>query len=129
MSEAEPDWYGAEPQTPPRTWDFVLTLALTVLMLVLGVVLFFATLSGGIFNAACSNPAAGCNTDLVGIGHQISLWAPGVVALVAVVWSVVRVLRRKIGFWVALIGVPLMFGAFLLGRFIIDLGIPDSVVQ
>jgi len=129
MTEAEPDWYGAEPKTPPRTWDFLITLALTVLMLVLVVVLFLAALSGGIVNAPCSNVAEGCNVALVGAGHQIGIWAPGAIALVTIVWSFVRVLRRKIGFWIALVGLGLMFGVFFLSRLIIDLGIPDAAVQ
>lgn len=127
MTGAEPDWYGAEPQTPPRTWDFLLALLLTIIMAALTVVLFFATLSGGIFNAGCSNPAANCNLDLITIGHQICLWGPGVAAIVTIVWSFVRVLRRKVGFWVALIGLGLMFGLFFLGRLLIDLGVPELV--
>ena len=125
----EPDWYGAEPKSPPRTWDFLLTLALTILMLVLVVVLFFAALSGGLANAGCSNSAADCNTDLVAIGHQLSLWAPGVTAVIAIVWSFVRVLRRKVGFWIALLGLALMLGLFFVGRFLVDFGIPERVTQ
>jgi uncharacterized BrkB/YihY/UPF0761 family membrane protein len=127
MTDTEPDWYGAEPQTPPRTWDFLLTVMLIVFMLVLVVVLFFTALSGGIFNAGCSNSAADCNLDLVSIGHQICIWAPAVVAIVAIVASIVRVLRRRIGFWVALLGLALMLGVFFLGRLLIDIGIPDAV--
>lgn len=129
MTEAEPDWYGAEPKAPPRTWDFLLVVTLTILMLILVVVLFFVSLSGGIFNAGCSNASAGCNVDLVTIGHQLCLWAPVVIAVTSIAWSIVRVLRRKVGFWVALLGLALMFGLFFFGQFLIDLGVPDTVVQ
>ena len=129
MTEAEPDWYGAEPQTPPRTWDFLLTVALTLLMIVLTIVLFVSSLSGGLFNAGCSNAAAECNVDLISIGHQICIWGPAIVAVIAVVWSFVRVLRRRIGFWVALLGLALMLGVFFVGQLLIDLGVPDTVTQ
>ena len=131
MTEAdmtgEPDWYGAEPQTPPRTWDFLLTVLLAVFMLILIPVLFFTALSGGLFNAVCSGSGAACNPDFISVGQLISIWAPAPIALVAIVWSIVRVLRRRIAFHVALIGLALMFAAFLLGQFIIELGIPDAL--
>jgi len=127
MTDAEPDWYGAEPQQPPRTWDFLLTGLVIVLMLIMAVVLALSALSGGIFNAGCSNAAADCNLDLVSIGHQISLWAPSVVALVAIIWSIARVARRRIGVTVALIGLAAMLGVFFLGRLLIDLGIPETI--
>jgi len=131
MTEAnisgEPDWYGAEPKAPPRTWDFLLVVLLSLFMLILIPVLFFTALSGGIFNAACSNAVAACNPDFVSTGQLISIWAPAPIAIVAIIWSIVRVLRRRIAFHIALIGLILMFGAFLLGQFVIEVGIPDAL--
>ena len=127
MTDAEPDWYGAEPQQPPRAWDFLLTGLIVVLMLIVIVVLFLSAISGSLFNAGCSNDAANCNLDLVTLGHQICLWAPAAVALIAIIWSIARVARRRLGFTVALIGLGVMLGVFFLGRLLIDLGIPDAV--
>ena len=120
----EPDYYGAEPKQPPRTWDFLLTSALIVFMLVLVVVFALSSLGFGFLNQECANAAAACSPDRIALGQQLCTYAPGAIALIAIIWSLVRVFRRRIGFWVAGLGVILMVCAFLGGTLIMDSGLP-----
>ncbi|MGV8886269.1 MAG: DUF6264 family protein [Microbacteriaceae bacterium] len=121
---AEPDWYGAEPKQPPRTWDFLLTSALVVFMLVLVVVFAVSSLGFGVLNQVCADAAAGCSPTRIQIGQLICTFAPGAIALIAIVWSLIRVFRRRIAFWLAALGAALMVAAFQLGNLIMTSGLP-----
>jgi Family of unknown function (DUF6264) len=116
----------AEPGAPrpPRTWDFLLTLLLIIVSLVLSVAFAFAAIGFGVTSQACSAAATNCSETRVQIGQLICSFAPPAIALAAIVWSIVRVLRRKIAFVVMLVGLVAMSGAFLIGRLILDSGIP-----
>jgi len=123
---AEPDWYGAEPKQPPRTWDFLLTSALVVFMLVLVVVFAVSSFGFGLLNQACADGSSACSPVRIQIGQLICTFAPAAIALIAIVWSLIRVFRRRIGFWVAGLGVALMVGAFTLGNVIMASGLPTA---
>jgi hypothetical protein len=115
-----------EPQKSPRTWDFLLTVLLIIITLVLAVALAVSALGLGVITQACSSPTANCNADRVQLGQLICTYVPPALALISIVWSIVRVLRRKIAFIIAVIGLALMSGAFLVGRALLDSGIPAS---
>ena len=126
MTATEPDWYGAEPKQPPRTWDFLLTSALVVFMIALVVVFAISSLGFGLLNTVCTDAANACSPVRVQIGQLICTFAPGVIALVFSVWSLIRVFRRRIAFWLAALGAGLMVGAFMLGTLIMNSGLPAA---
>ena len=108
------------PQTPPRTWDFLLTAFLVFVELLLAVVFVLSALTFGTLNSGADINSA----TRVQIGQQICTFAPPVIALVTIPWALVRVARRKIGFPLALIGVVLMTVAFFVGSSLMQSGIP-----
>jgi uncharacterized BrkB/YihY/UPF0761 family membrane protein len=117
----------AQSPKPPRTWDFLLTLLLIIITLVLAVAFAISAVGLGVTNQACSAEAANCSETRVQVGQLICTYAPIAIALIVIIWSIIRVLRRKIGFWIVAVGIVLMSAAFLVGRLILDSGIPASV--
>jgi len=108
------------PQTPPRTWDFLLTGFLVFVELLLVVVFVLSALTFGTLNIG----ADVSSETRVQIGQQVCTFAPPVIALITIPWAIVRVGRRKIGFPLALIGVLLMTLAFFAGSSLMQSGIP-----
>ena len=108
------------PQTPPRTWDFLLTGFLVFVELLLVVVFVLSALAFGTLNSGADISSA----TRVQLGQQICTFVPPVVALVTIPWALVRVARRKIGFHLALIGAVLMTAAFFIGSTLMQSGIP-----
>ena len=114
------------PANAPRTWDFLLTVVFILLQAVLVVVLVLAAFSLGTINAGCQTTEAGCDVQLVSLGQQLCTWGPVVIAVISVPFAIVRVLRRRIAFWVPLLGGVLMVGVFLLGGIVMTSGFPSA---
>ena len=108
------------PQTPPRTWDFLLTAFLVFVELLLAVVFVLSALTFGTLNSGADINSA----TRVQIGQQICTFVPPAIAAVTIPWAIIRVARRKIGFHLALIGALLMTGAFFVGSVLMQTGIP-----
>ena len=108
------------PQTPPRTWDFLLTAFLVFVELLLAIVFVLSALTFGTLNSGADINSA----TRVQIGQQICTFVPPVIAAVTIPWAIIRVARRKIGFHLALIGALLMTGAFFVGSVLMQTGIP-----
>lgn len=107
------------PQTPPRTWDFLLTGFFVFVELLLTVVFVLSALAFGTLNSGADISSA----TRVQIGQQICTFVPPVVALVTIPWALLRVAKRKIGFQFALVGVLLMTLAFFAGSALMQSGI------
>lgn len=122
VRDSEPDWYGAEPARPPRTWDFVLTLFLVAIMVVLAVAFAITAFGTGMTNGLCQ-PDEGCNPQLVQIGQLVSLYAPAPIAFFATIVAIVKLVRRRVAFLAALLGLVLMTAAFAAGRLALDAGL------
>jgi uncharacterized BrkB/YihY/UPF0761 family membrane protein len=108
------------PANAPRPWDFLLTGFFIIIELLLAVVFVLSALTLGAINTGCS----GCDETMLRFGLLLCLYVPPAIALVTIVWAIVRVLRRRIGFWVALLGAALMTLAFFGGSALVTLGNP-----
>ena len=111
------------PETPPRTWDFLLTGFLIFIELLLVVVLLFAAFTFGALNIGCTVDV-GCSAIRIQLGQQLCTFAPPLIAIISIPWAIVRVVRRKIGFVFALGGAVLMTIAFWAGSALITSGVP-----
>ena len=109
------------PQTPPRTWDFLLTVFLVFVELLLAAVFVLSALAFGTLNSGADVTSA----TRVQIGQQICTFAPPLIAAVTIPWAIVRVARRKVGFTLALMGALLMTAAFIGGSALMQSGIPS----
>ncbi len=103
------------PVTPPRTWDFLLTGFLVFVELLLLVVFLFSAFAFGALNSGCTTVADACNTTRVQFGQQICTFVPPLIAALTIPVAIYRVLKRRIAFWVALLGAVLMTAAFFAG--------------
>ena len=116
-----------EPRQAPRSWDFILTLVLVLVMLLFVGAFALSTVTLSATSFACADAGAECIDSRVQIGQLISTYAPGAIALVAVIVSVVRLVRRRVAFWVPIVGIVLMSIAFAVGTTIRDIGIPEAL--
>lgn len=114
------------PANAPRTWDFLLTVALVLLQALLLVALLVSAFSFGAINTGCQGNEAGCDVTAVRIGQALCTFGPPLVALVTIPWAIARVLRRRIAFWVSLLGSLLMVAVFFVGSTLMTLGAPLS---
>lgn len=114
------------PANAPRTWDFILTGLFVLLQAVILISLLLAAFSFGAINSGCTTTTTGCGTTAIQIGQQICTWVPPVIFFITAPWAIVRVLRRRIAFWVALLGGALMVGVFLVGSIIMASGLPSA---
>ena len=108
------------PAAQPRTWDFLLTGFLIFIELLLVVVFVLSALSFGFLNSGCTD----CGLTRIQFGQQICTFVPPLIAVVTIPWAIVRVVRRKIAFWLALLGALLMTIAFFIGSALMQSGLP-----
>ena len=114
------------PANAPRTWDFLLTVVLILIQVLLAVALLVSAFSFGALSTGCSANPAGCDATAVRIGQALCTFGPPFIAVVSIPWAIARVLRRKIAFWVSLLGGVLMVAVFFAGNTLMTLGAPLS---
>ena len=114
------------PANAPRSWDFLLTVVFILLRVLLAVALLVSAFSFGAISTGCSANPAGCDATAVRIGQALCTFGPPLVALVSIPWAIARVLRRRIAFWVSLLGSALMALVFFLGSTLMAMGAPLS---
>jgi hypothetical protein len=115
----------AVPPRQRRTWDVVLAVALLVLLVVLAAVLGFA----GAFLAMASDPCGGtvaCRTEQLSAGVFVAMLGPAVVALVAIASVVERVVRARLAFWPALVGMAVAVLVWAGGAALVFAAVPSS---
>lgn len=108
---------------PVRVWDVVVTIVLLVLLLVEAMFVSFF----GAFLAMASDPcgaSVACNTDLIGLGVVFAMGAPWILLLLAAAIAIVLLVRRRVAFWVPLVGGVLVVASWFVGATIATAGVP-----
>lgn len=106
-----------------RTWDLVLTVVLLIAMAAVAVVAAF----GGVFLVFVTDSCGSvgrCNDAAVTSGVLTGAVGPLVVALIAAVVAVVRLVRRRMAFWVPVVGLVLIVAVLVLGYLLTASGVP-----
>lgn len=120
-----PGFESPPPRRPVRTADVVATIGLMVL---LGVLTLYTSYFG-LFLGMMSDPCGSgndCNTDIMGVGVLVAVILPWVFFIAALIVAVVRVIRRKLAFWVPLAAAPLVVLSWFIGAWIGSTGLPSS---
>ena len=80
----------------------------------------------GMFSAIASDGCYdnACNETVMEAGYYTALLAPWAVAVLAIVFTVIRLVRRKIAFWIPLVGMAGAIGALLLGLGLVSASLP-----
>lgn len=109
---------------PPRTWDFFLTILLGVILLILAVIFELLGFGLAVTTITCADSSVACNGSLISIGSLITLVGIPLITLAGIVLSVVWIARRKVSFLMPLIASLLVVGVYLLGAWLVALGVP-----
>lgn len=109
---------------PPRTWDFFLTVFLLLMLVVMTAIFVVSGLGFGVATLGCADSAQACNDLAISVGALLAIVGTPIVAIAGIVVSVVWIARRKISSLVAVIAVLACAGVFMLGGWLVDLGVP-----
>lgn len=117
-----PTAYAVPARPPARVWDIVLTSVLLLLLACLTAIVSYF----GFFLAMASDPcgAVECNDGLIGLGMLTAVLLPWIVLIVILVVAIVRLVRRRLSFWLPLAAVPLVIGSWFVGAAIASAGVP-----
>jgi len=91
---------------PPRTrrsWDTILTIILVILFAGWAIVCAFSGAIIAFVGDSCGATAQ-CNTDQIGTALYVGIGGPLVIGLIIIVATIVRLVRRRLSFFVPLIG-------------------------
>lgn len=114
-----------DPAQPHRRgWDLALTVVLLLLLPLLAVACSYAGLLLAFASDACG--AIPCDDGLVNVGLWSAVIAPWGVLLVTVVVAIVRLVRRRLAFWVPLAGSVLMIAVWFVAAAIVGAGVSAS---
>lgn len=114
-----------EPGSGGRTADIIVTIVLILGGIIEIASLAFFSLFLVMMSDSCGSTTNPCDTSLMNTGWLIALIGPAVVFVPAVVWAIVRLVRRKLAWWVVLAGGALAFGVFCAGAAIMTAGLGD----
>ncbi|WP_307219062.1 DUF6264 family protein [Microbacterium sp. SORGH_AS_0888] len=121
VSDAEAVPPTSDPPRRRRVWDLVLTLLL--LLVATGaaglssvLALYIVLLSDG-----CST--VNCDYGQLNLGLWIALSGPWAVWAVAVVVSIALLVRRRLAFWMPIVGVAAIVGVWFLGAWVAASGV------
>lgn len=102
---------GSPPTTPrpPASGARIADVTVSVILMVAGVIGFAMLALASVFLVMMSDGCFDdrCNTDLMTVGWLIALVAPPAVFVAAVVWTLIRIARRKTAWWVPVAGAVL----------------------
>ncbi|MGO4301467.1 hypothetical protein [Leifsonia sp. RAF41] len=113
------------PRRPVIVWDLVTSIVLLVVAIVVAAGQTFAAA----FLVFASDPCGGstvCDTGRMGVGFFVALLSPGTVTLVAVIATIVLLVKRRISFWVPIVGILLAIGGWAGGAALVISGVPGS---
>ncbi|MGR0318829.1 hypothetical protein [Agromyces sp. ZXT2-3] len=110
---------------PVIVWDLVLTIAMLVVMAGLALLLLFFSFFLAFAGDSCGASST-CDTDLIATGMLVAMILPIGVAVIALVGAVILLVLRRIAFWIPLVGMVLMVGAFVLGAAIAASGVQPN---
>lgn len=114
-----------EPTRPRRRrWDLALTIVLLVLLPLLAVACSYAGFFLAFASDACG--AIACDYGLMNVGLWSAVISPWVVLLGTVVVAIVRLVRRRLAFWVPLAGSVVMVAAWFIAAAIVGAGVSAS---
>ena len=95
----------------------VANVVLAAIMSLLGFFLAFASDSCGVRD---------CSTELIATGMMVAIGLPWLVLIVVTVIAIVVLVRRRLAFWIPLVGGALIIGSLVLGWMIAAAGVPTS---
>ena len=112
-------------QAPVRTWDLVVTIILLVLDGVLAAIMSFFGFFLAMAGDSCG--ARDCNADLIAVGLMVAVALPWLVLIIVAVVAIVLLVKRRLAFWVPLVGAVLIISSWFVGAVIAAAGVPGAL--
>lgn len=115
------------PETPRpsrRGWDLVLSIVLLMLVPFAALAATYAGLFLAFAADACG--AQTCDTGLMNIGFWMAVIAPWGILVVAVVVTIVRLVRHRVAFWVPLVAIVAMVVVWFIAAAFVGAGVSAS---
>ena len=111
-------------QTQPRGVDFLASTVLIVLLVIISAILVvIGVTSFGAQAIACSD-GAGCNGGVITIGTQLVVIGLPLLTVATIVVTILRIVRRKLAFPVALIGIAVCVLLYVIASFLVGQSVP-----
>jgi len=107
----------------PRSWDFFLTILLIAVLLVLAVIFVILGFGFGLSTIGCGDSAVACNLNQISFASLLVIIGVPGVTLISIIFSAVWILRRKLSFWIPLVGILVAIGLYVLGGYLVDLAV------
>ncbi|THG29527.1 DUF6264 family protein [Naasia lichenicola] len=103
----------AVPKEPRKAWDLAIAIVLLVLLLPIDFLISYA----GAFLAFASDSCTAdtCSTGQLSAGVIVALTGPTVVLLIGLVVAIIRIVRRRLAFWVPIVALAGMIGIWAIG--------------
>lgn len=123
---AAPYAQGAPAKPPIIVWDLVVT----ILLIVIGIPLL---LVAGVFSLMMPMASAPCGGDIVcndtqfTIGWIVAMAAP-LLFIVSAIVAIIAVVRRKLGFWIVLVGGVVTLLVWLGGTMLVVGAVPGTTL-
>ena len=112
------------PRQPVQMWDLILTIVLLV-----GLVAYTALASFmGLFLIMASDPCGvrDCSTELITTGWLIGTIVPWAVLVGAGIWAIVFLVKRRLAFYIPLLGAVGVTLVLVLAFFVTAAGVPSG---
>lgn len=107
----------------PRTGDFFGTLVLLLVLYALTGIFVVLGLGAGFAAFGCADADVVCNEGTIQVASIAIVFGIPLLALVATIVSIVRLVRRRIAFWVPLVAGVLAVGLYLAGTWLVGASI------
>lgn len=93
----------AAPRPPARVGDIVASSILLVVGAIGFAALAFVSLFLAMVSDGCGS-GADCDFGVMTAGYFVALVAPPVIFVAAAVWTIIRLVRRRIAWWLPIVG-------------------------
>ncbi|MEX8032308.1 hypothetical protein AB6V29_04680 [Microbacterium sp. 20-116] len=107
-----------------RGWDVALTIVPLVLLPLLALAASYAGVLLAFASDACGSTT--CNTGLMNIGFWTAVISPWVVLVIGVIVAIVRLVRRRLAFWVPLVTVVAVVAVWFVAAALVGAGVSAS---
>jgi len=107
-----------------RGWDVALTIVPLVLLPLLALTASYAGVLLAFASDACGSTT--CNTGLMNIGFWTAVISPWVVLVIGVIVAIVRLVRRRLAFWVPLVTVVAVVAVWFVAAALVGAGVSAS---
>lgn len=119
-----PIGYAVPARPPVKGWDIAVTVILLVLDVGVAAIASFAGLFLVMGSDSCGT--RDCSTGLIVLGWLLGMGLPWVALVVTAIVAIVRLVRRRLAFWVPIVGAALIVASVFLGFAVTAAGVPSG---